>query len=328
MKSITKGDLYITPSYAAPDPAARDSSPVPASADASPGSTARGTSPGPVSADASPGSTARGTSPGPVSADTSHDKAVGVPGKQKSLTGWIGRSRLVFLAKYLSIVFRTRKSALRGEYDTEAWSDSSQEILRLLENAGGRFEISGINNIRKAKKPVVFIGNHMSTLETMILPGLIAPVTDVTFVVKMSLVKHPLFGPVMRSRDPVALERQNPREDFARVMGEGSEILKRGRSIVIFPQGTRHDDFSREQFNTLGVKLAGRNNVTVIPLALRTDFWKNGRLVKDLGPFDRSQKIYFRFGEPLEAKGREREAQSEVMDFITDNLSAWGVRVD
>jgi 1-acyl-sn-glycerol-3-phosphate acyltransferase len=310
MKSITKGDLYITPSYTSPDAAAA------------------GASSGPASAGTSPDAAAAGASSGPASAGTSPDAAAPVLGKPKSFAGWIGRSRLVFLARYLSIVFRTRKSALRGEYDTEAWSDSSQDILRLLENAGARFEISGINNIRKAKKPVVFIGNHMSTLETMILPGLIAPVTDVTFVVKMSLVKHPVFGPVMRSRDPVALERENPREDFARVMGEGSEILKNGRSIVIFPQGTRHDDFRREQFNTLGVKLAGRNNATVIPLALRTDFWKNGMLVKDLGPFDRSQKVYFRFGEPLNVKGREREAQSEVMEFITENLSAWGVRVE
>jgi 1-acyl-sn-glycerol-3-phosphate acyltransferase len=258
----------------------------------------------------------------------SSDGTSSIRGKKKSLAGWLGRSRLVFLVKYLSIVFATRKSALRGEYNTEAWSDSSQEILRLLEKAGARFEISGINNIRKATKPVVFIGNHMSTLETMVLPGLIAPVTDVTFVVKMSLVRHPVFGPVMRSRNPVALERENPREDFARVMSEGSEILKGGRSIVIFPQGTRHDNFNREEFNTLGVKLAGRNDATIIPLALRTDFWKNGKLVKDLGPFDRSQKVCFRFGKPMKAKGREREAQSEVMEFISENLSAWGVRVE
>jgi 1-acyl-sn-glycerol-3-phosphate acyltransferase len=326
MKTITEGDLYITPLYASPDSAAAGAAPGPAAA-TSPDKATPGTSPGPAAA-TSPDKATPGTSPDPAAAGTSPDKSIPVWGKKKSLARWIGSSRLIFLAKYLSIVFRTRKLALKGDYNTEAWSDSSQAILTLLENAGARFEISGINNIRKAKKPVVFIGNHMSTLETMILPGLIAPVTDVTFVVKMSLVKHPVFGPVMRSRDPVALDRENPREDFARVMGEGSEILKNGRSIVIFPQGTRHDDFKREEFNTLGVKLAGRNDATVIPLALRTDFWKNGRLIKDLGPFDRRQKVYFRFGEPLEAKGREREAQSEVMEFITGNLADWGVRVE
>ncbi|MCA1755999.1 MAG: 1-acyl-sn-glycerol-3-phosphate acyltransferase [Bacteroidales bacterium] len=314
MKSITEGDIYITPAGSASAGTASDGT-------ASDGSDSTGS--------ASTGTASAGSdSTGSASAGSASAGTATIRGNLKSFAGWLRRSRMLFLAKYLSIVFRTRKSAIMGEYDTEAWSDSSLEILKLLENAGARFDISGLNSIRKARKPVVFIGNHMSTLETMILPGLIAPVTDVTFVVKKSLVRHPLFGPVMRSRDPVALDRENPREDFARVMSEGSEILKKGRSVVIFPQGTRNYDFNREEFNTLGVKLAARNDATVIPVALRTDFWKNGWLVKDLGPFDRSLKVYFRFGEPLKAKGREREVQSEVVEFISDNLALWGVRVE
>lgn len=244
---------------------------------------------------------------------------------RSTLAGRFRSSRLIFLVRYLSEVMRTRKIALKGEYDSEAWSNSSLYILKLLENAGAIFNVSGLDNIRKASKPIVLIGNHMSTLETMILPGLIAPVTDVTFVVKDILVSHPIFGPVMRSRDPVAVERVNPRDDFAKVMQEGSEILKRGRSIVIFPQSTRRDYFSRSGFNTLGVKLAARNNSVVIPIALRTDFWKNGKLIRDLGPFDRSRKVSFRFGEPIDVSGREREAQAEIVSFISENLLTWGV---
>ena len=244
---------------------------------------------------------------------------------RRSLASWFRNRRLVFLVRYLSTVFKTRKSALRGDYDTEAWSDSSLDILKLLENAGAIFNLSGLDNIRKANKPIVFIGNHMSTLETMILPGLIAPITDVTFVVKKSLVSHPIFGPVMRSRNPVAVERVNPREDFAKVMQDGAEILKTGRSLVIFPQSTRRDYFSRSEFNTLGVKLAARSDAIVIPVALRTDFWKNGKLIRDLGPFDRSRKVFFRFGKPLDVKGREREAQAEIVSFISETLLGWGV---
>lgn len=36
--------------------------------------------------------------------------------------------------------------------------------------------------------PVVFVSNHMSTLETFVFPCIIAPVMKVTFVVKDSLV--------------------------------------------------------------------------------------------------------------------------------------------
>jgi 1-acyl-sn-glycerol-3-phosphate acyltransferase len=245
----------------------------------------------------------------------------------KSVFGALKRSRLVFTARYIGIVFRTRKQALKGIYDTEAWAESSLDILRMLEDAGARFHVTGLDNIRKSKKPVVFISNHMSTLETMILPGLIAPITDVTFVVKDTLVKHPLFGPVMRSRNPVTVARNNSREDLVKVMTEGSQNLSAGRSIVIFPQSTRRNIFDPAQFNTLGVKLASKNNSTIIPVALRTDFWKNGKLVKDLGPLDRKAPVMIKFGQPMEVSGPGKNEHKVIIDFITSNLLEWGAPV-
>ena len=123
-------------------------------------------------------------------------------------------NRLYFSLKYINIVFRTRKQAVRKIYDTRAWADSSLYIFRFIEATGGRFHITGMENILRSKDPVLFISNHMSTLETMILPCLIAPLREVTFVVKESLVKHPLFGHVMRSRDPIVVGRTDPRKDL------------------------------------------------------------------------------------------------------------------
>ena len=76
----------------------------------------------------------------------------------------------------------------------------------------------------------------MSTLETMILPCLIAPHREVTFVVKESLVSHPLFGHVMRSRNPVVVGRTDARKDFEIVMSKGTELLSEGVSVIIFPR--------------------------------------------------------------------------------------------
>ena len=82
-----------------------------------------------------------------------------------------------------------------------------------------------MENITKPEEPVLFISNHMSTLETMIFPCIIAPTREVTFVVKESLVKHPLFGDVMRSRNPIVVGRTDPRKDFEAVMNGGMELL-------------------------------------------------------------------------------------------------------
>lgn len=232
-------------------------------------------------------------------------------------------NRLYFTLTYAGVVLRTRKEAIKGNYDTKAWADSSIYIFRFIEKAGGVFRITGMENISRDPGPVVIIGNHMSTLETMVLPGIVAPHREVTFVVKESLVKHPLFGHVMRSRDPIVVGRTDPRKDFETVMTKGMELLSRGTSIIIFPQSTRSVEFRPEEFNSLGVKLAKKAGVNVVPLALKTDFWGQGKIIKDLGPLDSSKHIYFRFGEPFAVKSTGKTENQQLIDFIVASLKEW-----
>lgn len=232
-------------------------------------------------------------------------------------------NRFYFTMKYAAIVFRTRREAVRGNYDTEAWCDSSYYIFRFIERTGGVFNITGMDNIIRTPDPVLFIGNHMSTLETMILPCIIAPHRPVTFVVKESLVSHPLFGHVMRSRDPIVVGRTDPRKDLEIVMNEGLRLLGGGTSIIIFPQSTRSNVFNPGEFNSLGVKLARKAGVKVVPVALKTDYWGNGKIIRELGPIDRHKTIHFRFGEPLQVNGSGKEENQMIIDFIISSLNEW-----
>ena len=233
-------------------------------------------------------------------------------------------NRLYFTIKYAGVVLKTRREAIKGNYDTKAWADSSIYIFRFIEKAGGVYRISGMENISKDPGPVVFIGNHMSTLETMVLPGIIAPHREVTFVVKESLVNHPLFGHVMRSRDPIVVGRTDARKDFETVMTKGMELLSKGTSIIIFPQSTRSVEFKPEEFNSLGVKLAKKAGVNVVPIALKTDFWGQGKIVKELGPLDSKKIIRFKFGEPFPVTSPGKAENQRIIDFIQASLKEWG----
>ena len=232
-------------------------------------------------------------------------------------------SRLYFILRYASTVLRTRKEAIRKVYDTKAWTDSSFEIFKFIEKVGGKFHITGMENISKSLGPVLFISNHMSTLETMIFPSIIGPLRELTFVVKESLVKHPLFGDVMRSRNPVVVGRTDPRKDFEAVMNGGADLLSRGVSIVIFPQSTRSVEFKPGEFNSIGVKLAKKTEVDVVPVAIKTDFWGNGKLIKELGPIDRHKPIHIKFGEPFRVTGNGKEENQKIIDFIQSSLKEW-----
>ena len=232
-------------------------------------------------------------------------------------------NRLYFTLNYAKVVLRTRKEALRKLYTTKAWTDSSFEIFRFIEKTGGKFHITGMENITKPPGSVLFISNHMSTLETMILPSIIGPHKELTFVVKESLVKHPLFGDVMRSRNPIVVGRTDPRKDLEAVMNGGVDLLKNGISIVIFPQSTRSVEFKPEEFNSLGVKLAKKAGVDVVPIALKTDFWGNGKLIKEAGPLDRHKPIHIKFGEPISITGNGKVDNQKIIDFIKSSLEEW-----
>jgi 1-acyl-sn-glycerol-3-phosphate acyltransferase len=246
------------------------------------------------------------------------------PEKPFSIKEWILRDNwFYFLLRYGIIVLRTRKEAKNNLYTTKEWMDSSMEIFRLIEKTGGRFHITGMENIMKVTAPVVFISNHMSTLETMVFPGLIAPHRKVTFVVKESLVRHPLFGAVMRSREPIVVGRTDPRKDFETVMTQGLEQLQKGISVVIFPQSTRSSEFNPEEFNSLGVKLARKAGLQVVPMAIKTDFWGNGRVIKEIGKLNHSKRIHIKFAEPFHITGSGKDENQRIIDFIVENLNKW-----
>jgi 1-acyl-sn-glycerol-3-phosphate acyltransferase len=231
---------------------------------------------------------------------------------------------MAFYSRILPIVFRASAKARQGVYDDAAWSASSLETLHALEHIGARFDISGLDHVAALEGPCLFIGNHMSTLETFVLPVLLVPFKRVTFVVKRSLVEYPIFGHVMRSRDPITVGRTNPRDDLMSVLEGGAERLAKGISIVIFPQTTRAPAFDPKEFNTIGVKLAKRASVPVIPFALKTDAWGNGRLHKDFGRIDPSKTVHFAFGAPLRIAGRGSEEHEAIIRFISAHLTEWG----
>lgn len=230
---------------------------------------------------------------------------------------------LVFYAIYSRIVLRASRQAKRGAYHDWEWGASSLEILHALERVGVRFEISGLEHLAAVGGPFVIAGNHMSTLETMVLPAVVLPFSRATFVIKQSLLDYPVFKHVMRSRKPIAVSQADPRGDFKKVLEQGPPLLDQGVSIILFPEGARRHKFVPQNFNSLGVKLARRAGVPLIPLALCTDAWPMGPCGVDFGRIDARRPARLAFGPPIEVDAKAGEAQQATLEFITRQLEAW-----
>lgn len=236
--------------------------------------------------------------------------------------GWL--RAVSFHLRVIGVYVVARRLIRRGQFDLEAYAGRSWKSVRVAEDAGGRLEVTGLEHLAEADGPVVVVGNHMSSLETIVLPGLILPFKDVAFVVKESLRHHFIFGPIMCSVKMIAVGRTNPREDLKTVLTRGAEYLQQGVSVVIFPQATRSAEFDPAGFNSLGVKLAERAGVPVIPLALKTDFMANGKWIKDVGKVEPRRTIHFAFGAPIRVGNRGKETHEAVVRFVAEHVRQWG----
>lgn len=221
------------------------------------------------------------------------------------------------------VVLYSNRWVRKNMYHDYNWIYSSLDILHGTEKAGIKYEVEGMNHITEVEGPVIFISNHMSTLETLTLPAFIHPVKRIVFITKKELTTYPLFGPISGARDPILVGRKNPREDLKQVFEDGSKKLKEGKSIVVFPQRTRSPKFNPKHFNSLGVKLAKQNNVPIIPIALLTDCWANGKYIKELGPIDPNKIARIKFGSSMPPG--EPHAHEKIIEFIKENLTNWGV---
>lgn len=225
------------------------------------------------------------------------------------------------------IVKESGMMAKAGNYSGEDWSRASFESVQSMEALGIRLHVDGMDNMDKVDGPCVFVANHMSTMETAILPVFIQPRKDTTFVVKESLMNYTWFQWILRARQAIVIRRENPREDFNIVMTEGVERLSRGMSVIVFPQGTRQTSFSTSGFNSIGIKLAKRAGVPIIPIALRSDALGMGKIVKDLGRIRAEIPARFRFGEPVRVDGNGKDEHTRICEFMADTLRSWGVPV-
>lgn len=232
---------------------------------------------------------------------------------------------LYFAWRVLNIIRHDGNLAKAGKYQGKEWCEGSLGTIKALEQCGVRIHVTGMNAIDAVEGPCIFIANHMSTLETFVLPGFIQQRKPVTFVVKESLLKYPWFGSVLASRDPIIVSRNNPRKDLTAVLEGGMERLSNGTSIIVFPQSTRNTTLDPSQFNSIGIKLAKRANVPVIPVALCTQAWLSGKLIKDYGGLCPDRPVRFAFGQPLSISGNGKAEHAEVIDFISDHLKLWSM---
>ena len=251
------------------------------------------------------------------------------PSERKAPTprkkGWL--TTLGFSWSVFSVFPKCAVSEALRRLDTNKWAHYCFASLRKAEKYGTDVIMDGWNNRKDHDGPVVYLANHMSTLETVMLPFVLLTYGPIGTVVKQSLSHLPFLTRAAAHMGLIPIGRKSPREDLMTIFNVCGERIKAGISIIIYAQGTRQPVFSRKSWGSIGTKLAEKSGVPVVPIAVKTDMEPtrpNGKgWFKDFGTVDPTKEIRVSCGPVL--TGKSKEMQQASFDWIKSRLDEWGL---
>lgn len=167
----------------------------------------------------------------------------------------------------------------------------------LLRAAGARLEISGLERLDRGG-PQFFVANHQSIID---VPALFAALpVDLHFIVKKELRRVPFLGWYIAAMGMIFVDRKARLDAMAEVR-RAAELIRSGRSVVSFPEGTRSRDGEVGRFKAGAFVAAIEAGVPIVPVAIAGA----GAVLPPPGFLVRPGTIRVAVGEPIPTLGRE-----------------------
>ena len=133
-------------------------------------------------------------------------------------------------------------------------------------------EVTGRENIPDTNG--IILCKHQSAWETFALQ-VVFP--EQTWVLKRILMWIPLFGWGLALAGSIAIDRAKGTQALKQVIEKGTDRLKKGLWVVIFPEGTRALPGQSGKYNPGGAMLAARSGYPVVPVAHNArSYWPRG----------------------------------------------------
>jgi len=111
--------------------------------------------------------------------------------------------------------------------------------------------------------PIIFMSNHQSLFDILILLTVI-PI-KFSFIAKKQLLNIPFLGWDIRLQGHFSIDRENPIVAARKLETIKSKVSK-GRSLLLFPEGTRSADGSIKPFKRGGFLIAQETGTPIIPI--------------------------------------------------------------
>tara|TARA_B100001564_G_scaffold163006_1_gene137046 strand:- start:1300 stop:1998 length:699 start_codon:yes stop_codon:yes gene_type:complete len=188
------------------------------------------------------------------------------------------------------------------------WPRFTNWFLNLT--CGIKVNVIGKENLPSG--PCVIVSNHQGQWETFSMQYLFHPLCT---LLKRELLFIPLWGWAMKMLHPIGINRDKPKQAILQTLEEGSERLKRGMFVLLFPEGTRVKAGRVGKYARSGFELAKRNNVKVLPLCHNSgDCWPAHKFIKKSGT------INLHIGKPFYVED-SKESAEDVRQWVEEKLN-------
>jgi len=160
----------------------------------------------------------------------------------------------------------------------------------------------------------VILSTHRSNLDAPCLIGRLPMVFS--FVIKRALLRVPIFGWGVQAARYVSIDRAD-RADALSGMARACDLLKTGRSVLVFPEGTRSPTEDMLPLKKGGIVLAIQAQVPILPVAVagtRSLMPKKHLMIH-------SGRAVLNVGEPIQTTGLTYEDRDQVLQRVQAAMS-------
>jgi len=148
------------------------------------------------------------------------------------------------LASYMSLlvcalygVFASIILTLLGHQQISQWATARAFHFTMYWTTGVVFDVEDPKDVLGTTRPAVFIGNHQTELDVLMLGAMFPKYCSVT--AKRSLKKVPFLGWFMALSGSIFIDRKNSKDAREAMRGAADEIRAKKQSVYMFPEGTR-----------------------------------------------------------------------------------------
>ncbi|MBK0400868.1 1-acyl-sn-glycerol-3-phosphate acyltransferase [Limibaculum sp. M0105] len=199
------------------------------------------------------------------------------------------------------------------------WSSGFIAAARWI--VGVRYVVEGSENIPNV--PAIFVCNHQSYWESIALTALIP---DINVISKAEAQRIPVFGWGLKHAPMIFVHRERRGTNLRRVLREAKATLLEGRSVLIFPEGTRVQPGGRRTFQRGLEALYHSAGAPVVPIVHNAGLlWFDGFRTKKQGV------VTLRYCSPIAPGRNPAVAMQELERFMNvekDRLVAADRRCD